>query len=218
MAVVYPEEHVLITVQGDAYNATETWQFSVRARIAANPLTDADCLAIATALAFPTGTFLTAPELTIGASARLTAIKVAKINTAGHYPVGHVAGLYLFAPPSPIGGVGAEAVPQVTFAVTLTTAIPRGRGSHGRFYLPPTYPVIMSDGRITAVVADGIEAAAKTWLNAINAHAQLGPVCVFSGLGAGTSAPVTTVGVGRVVDTMRSRRRALDEGRTGTPL
>jgi hypothetical protein len=217
VVVNYPEEHLLITVQGTSWANTETWQFGVRALAVAVVPTDAQCQNIANTLAAPTQALFTSPALFMTQDNVLTAIKVARIGRDGKYPVDHAPGIYLYAPPVASAG-GTRGIPQATMCVTLLTNVPRGRASHGRFFLPPTAIPVSADGRITVAQADAMEAACRTWLLAINAVAEVVSVRVYSGLGAGRASDVQSVGVGRVVDTMRSRRRNLVEGRTPLPL
>jgi hypothetical protein len=210
----FTESHVKVTVIGDAWLATETWQFGVNCRFGpGGEPTNAGLQAMADALVIPTNTFLTSSGPAMSSSARITAIKVALVDATGHYPAPSVPGIATFGVPTP-GPSGAGAIPQATIAVTLVSDVPRGRGSRGRFYLPPCMPAIQTDGRITAAAADSIESAAKTWLNAIKGNVIVSEILVMSGLGAGTSGVVKSIGVGRVVDTMRSRRRNLLEART----
>jgi hypothetical protein len=212
----YTQNHWLITVGGDAWLQSETWQFGVRATME-GVITPADQQLLANALAVPTQTFYTDGALNICAQARLLWVKAAMLDEEGHYLFETGPGLYTY--PTPVAGTGTPLpVPQATIAVTTLTAIARGRASKGRFYLPPATQTVQTDGRITITNADNIEGAARTWLNAINATAQVSNVSVMSKLGTGTTNPITAVGVGRVIDTMRSRRRSLAEARTPLAL
>jgi hypothetical protein len=210
----FTESHIKVTVLGTAWNGTETWQFGVNCRhLDGVPPTDAGLLALATALAQPTMTMLTSTASLMSADARLTAIKCALVGTDGKYPAASTPGIYTYA--TPVAGVVSQGgIPQATMAVTLLTNIPRGRASRGRFFMPLTNVAVAADGRITAAQADAMEAIVKVWLNAIIADANVTAILVMSGLGAGTSGVVNAIGVGRVVDTMRSRRRSLLEQRT----
>lgn len=218
--MAFTEPHLLISVQGDAWAGTETWQFGVRARFTG--LIDEPRLdALASALAAPTEAFFASAALGISNRARLLSLKVANVLTTGLYPDGQAPGIHTYAAPVP-GTSGSTVIPQQTVAVTLLTARARGRASKGRFYLPPAFRTIGADGTFPATEADAIETAVVTWLNAINAAVvdgtQIGPVAVMSKLGTGTTNDVTAVGVGRVMDTMRSRRASLLEQRTPTTL
>jgi hypothetical protein len=115
--------------------------------------------------------------------------------------------------------------PQSTLAVSLHTARSRGVGSRGRFYLPA--PVIASgvgsDGRVAALnVGSGsvLSAAVSTFLQGLNNDPGLDTADAFDVVVAtpggrsdpeGANVRVNAFSIGRVVDTMRSRRNALRE-------
>jgi len=211
----YTEPHWLITVGGDAWSQTETWQFGIRARVQGGANQPVDQQLLADALATPTNALFS--SLAVTTQARLLWIKAASINSDGHYSYTEPPGLYTYAPA--VAGTGAIApAPQVAIACTTLTAQARGRAARGRFYLPPISKTVASDGRMSITDADALEGACRTWINAINATAQVSNCAVMSKLGAGTTNNITAVGVGRVFDTMRSRRRSLPEGRTPLAL
>lgn len=207
----FTQPHIKVTVIGDAWDGGETWQFGVNCSFGAGgEPTNAGLQTLADALAVPTQTFIQSSETLVSSNAHLTSVKCALIDVTGHYPAASAPGIHAYVPP--IAGSGpANAIPQATIAVTLLTDIPRGRASSGRFYLPPTSPGIQSDGRITVAVRDALAGRAKDWLNAVRGNILVGEILVMSGLGTGTTGVVDRIGVGRVVDTMRSRRRSLPE-------
>jgi hypothetical protein len=214
--MTYLVPHWLITVGGDAWSSTETWQFGVRATNQ-SPAVPADAQALANALATPTQTFFSHTDCRVNQYVRLMWIKVAWVLETGLYPADFTPGIYTY--PTPVAGPNTTAtLPQSALAVTLLTGIPRGRASKGRFYLPGWSPTGQADGRLTTTQADAVETAAKTWLNAIKATAQVTDIVVMSKLGTGTAGTVLNVGVGRVVDTQRRRRRKLKEERTPLAL
>jgi hypothetical protein len=151
--------------------------------------------------------------------AKLTSIKLNRIDTAGHYQDGmtfeHTYG-------SPISGSGSPSLApaQIATVVTLRTAVERGRASKGRMYFPcmAGFQLVGSDGR--ALPADALRAAnaVKTLIDAINLDYATplgggvsGHVVVASAIGTGTVREVTGTSCGRVPDTMRSRRSKLLE-------
>jgi hypothetical protein len=214
----FTESHIKLTVSGDAWNATEFWQFGVNCRhLTGVPPTDAGLQALATAMMAPTSSFLGSAASLMSSSARFIGVKAALVGTDGKYPATSVPGWNYLGTPLP-GVSTVAAVPQATLAVTLLTNIPRGRGSRGRFFMPPVGVAVGTDGRVTIAQADALETAAKTWLNAIVADPNVTDILVMSGLGTGTSGVVNSIGCGRVVDTMRSRRRSLVENRTPIAL
>jgi hypothetical protein len=214
----FTESHIRVTVLGDAWASTEQWQFGVNCRhLSGVPPTNAGLQALADGLATPTNSFFSQSVMKISPGARLTGIKAALVDTTGHYPATSIPGIYTY--PTPITGTATtNGIPQATLACTLISDIPRGRASKGRFYMPPISPNLGADGRMLATDVDQIEGYAKIWLNAIIADANVVAILVMSGLGAGTTGVVTSIGVGRVVDTMRSRRRSLLEARTPLTL
>jgi hypothetical protein len=125
------------------------------------------------------------------------------------------------------GGVSAAILPQSSLVVTLGTG---GLGKvKGRFYVPmPSYGPVHSDGfRLPVLQADAVAVEARNMLNTIRG-VDLGGVsndlkpAIISGPTdksptRGFFTEVAFVRVGRVIDTMRSRRRNLLES-YGTPL
>lgn len=157
--------------------------------------------------------------LNIGSTATLTMIKFNEIDVNGRYASTERTVLHEFDPG--VNGVGGTTMPpQVALAITLRTAQRRGRASSGRFYIPRLGGTIGSDGRLTAASAIQAAYAATTFLNSLNTALEgIGRVAVASDIGAGAINDVTHVEVGRVLDTIRSRRRSLDEERQiGDPL
>lgn len=152
------------------------------------------------------------------AQAKLTSVKVNRINSAGLYEdpvtIEHVYG-------SPIaGGTGVIQPAQMATAVTLRTAVERGLASKGRMYLPATLGFVTAlgaDGRATVANAREAANAVKTLIDGINLiyatppTGVAGRVSVMSNVGAGFIREVTGTSCGRVPDTMRSRRSKLDE-------
>lgn len=156
-------------------------------------------------------TFHTAANTQIASTAKLSFVKLNYINPDGHYAedttfehiVADVGG----------GGTGSTLFPnQVALAVSLTTAVSRGLGSRGRFYLPMPVMPVGTDGLILVGARDNVKTTATTFLNALNAVDANYDVAVFSRKqGAPTHRTVTGIEVGRVLDTQRRRRRSLTE-------
>lgn len=157
---------------------------------------------------------------------QLESIKLNDIGPDGHY-VQDVTWEHVY--PSPIAGTQAGTpAPQTTMVVSLLTAAERGLASKGRFYLPPiaNQLLLQSDGRLLATTATSIANGAKALINSLNtAYADastgdeaVGKVGVASDTRTGMFRVVTGVGVGRVVDTMRSRRGSLLEERVSVTV
>lgn len=105
---------------------------------------------------------------------------------------------------------------QVATGVSMLT--PRsGQNGRGRFYLPASALSVGTDGRISAADAQIVSLSCAGWLSTLNA-AMTGTSRVIvasqgsvrQGLGP-VNSPVTSVRVGRVLDTIRSRRTSLLE-------
>lgn len=217
----FPVRHKLLTVIGTAFGGTEDWSFGLRIRptgVADVPeVTQAQVDALAPAVS----TFFAAPPSLISAAYRLTAIKLAPVGVDGKYPPGEVAVEHVYPGGlpgnSPVSGNVWPA--QCCMVVTLETALPRGRASKGRFYVPALSSLVdVTTGQIPDPTT-GLLNPAKTLLNAINTTVDVGKVAVMSKLGvSGTSNYVTQLSVGRVPDTQRRRRRSLNENRVRVVL
>lgn len=154
--------------------------------------------------------------LSLAADAKLTGIKLNRIDVDGKYMDSET---YEHTYPTPIAGSGpAGAVPQLSIVTSLYSAHPRTTGGKGRMYWPPsqlTATALGADGRISAAGAAQYAQGSAQFIRTINAaySAQSVPAlaCIASKVGAGVFQGIEEVGVGRVVDTMRSRRNKLDE-------
>jgi hypothetical protein len=224
----YPNTHMYLTVHGDAYGATEQWQFGLR-------LTDGGVSGQVTADAAsgPVQSWWSNVNNGFIATHRLTSIKCAQIDVDGHYPPTVISGEHFYVPP--VAGPTAwasnqQAIPQNSICVTLTTAVPRGHASKGRVFLPPQIFDVQADGLLIATDAATIAQGFRDLIAALNAQTVIGNVIVASrGKGVrsvddkgkvtytfpnpGAQNNVTGVAVGRVVDTQRRRRRSLTESR-----
>lgn len=208
--MVYTEAHWEHIVQGDMYNATETWQIGVRVRVvdpASSPTqADADNLN-ATFLAHWNAMFLCNLF-------RWTGSKTTHVGADGLIYPGSVSRFH--NNPAPIAGTqnGALAThfpSQCAHVVTLTTSEPRGLAAFGRVYLPPECSILGADGRIAQAIAAPLATEVAGWLSDINNLGFVNAVAVMSKKGLGTTHNVTGTRVGRVVDTQRRRRRSLEE-------
>lgn len=103
--------------------------------------------------------------------------------------------------------------PSCAVVLTLDTG-GRGRSRFGRMYLPLLKVRVGDDGCMPQITQDEILGSCRTLLTNISnlpgIDAGAG-VVVASGAGAGALKPVQSIRVGRVVDTMRSRRRSMEE-------
>ena len=146
----------------------------------------------------------------IGPDAALTTIKYNMIDVHGKYADTTLSTRWDASTPLPGGGT-VHAWPQISLAVSLMTAHARGLAHTGRFYLPEFVAATDSSGRITEGQAEAIAADVTTFLNAVNDDNSDYRVAIVSQVAAGAQNNVTHVRVGRVVDTIRSRRNKLVE-------
>lgn len=110
---------------------------------------------------------------------------------------------------------------QVALVVSLKTTFDGAQG-RGRFYLPAPKWRVNVDGRISAADAQTTADAAATYFNTIRSTSfgggRLNPSVASGGSVTKGIAPalrhITSVEVGTVLDTMRSRRAQLEEART----
>lgn len=121
--------------------------------------------------------------------------------------------------PPGVGGTATKKYPpQIALAVTLV-ADNRGPARFGRFFLPGVNLPMDNDHRLTVSNATNVAEAVTTFLKDISDAIDL-PLTVssstalnISSLQGGVKQAVDHVEVGRVYDTLRSRRRQLLEER-----
>lgn len=206
--MTYDSAHKKLTVTGNLFGGLETFSFSIRGMSDSTPPTQADV----DAFEAPLRTFFTASTTAICSQHNVTEIKLAPIGLDGRYPPGTDS---VVKSPSPAmfgGGASSSHFPQLSMALSMTTALPRGRAHLGRIYLPPLGSTVLPvSGLIDNTTVTQVLANWKTLLDAINALAQPFTVAVMSNVGAGTHQLVTGVRAGRVMDTQRRRRRSMIE-------
>jgi len=114
--------------------------------------------------------------------------------------------------PTPPTGQAASFAPQLSVSVGLTTVLSRGRGHAGRFYPPSggSGANIGADGRVSEAFVQDTAGSAKTLILALNVAAGTGEAVIFSKVDQSVTV-VNGVRVGRVIDTIRSRRSSLPE-------
>lgn len=140
----------------------------------------------------------------------LREVKLARILPTGLYAEEPLRSV-LFAR----GGNGAMTHPlQVAHAVSLGTDR-RGPSGQGRFYIPGSVaPVNPDDALVSLAIATGVQLASFTLLNALNNVPGIdvpNTPAVTIASSKGFNSDVTTVRVGRALDTIRSRRNQLAE-------
>lgn len=154
--------------------------------------------------------------LGISSSAKLTSVKLNRINTAGHYQDAGTKEHVLS--PSIAGPSGGLIPPQLSVVGTLRGVNERAHAGKGRMYLPITAAMITgmaSDGRLTTTSAlEHANGVASLVSGLIDLYISAGVTAVpgiASKAGAGAFQGVNKISVGRVIDTMRSRRNKLVE-------
>jgi hypothetical protein len=154
--------------------------------------------------------------------AKIQTIKLNEIGVDGRYTS---AQTIFYDYPVPLAGLaGVQPAPQVALAITLGTQIKRGRAAHGRFYVPlpgvtldPGTATTGVPGTMSSSIQQLIADHAAKFLNDVNAAVVGYRVGVVSDIGTGTYQPVTSVRVGRVLDTIRSRRNKFPEQHYTSP-
>lgn len=204
----FGQPFVRLTAFGTLYGV-ETWAFNLSVAS-----TDVPTQAVVDAVGPAFQTFHTSTGF-ISSQCKLVGVKAALIGADGLYganeAVEWVAGT--------VGGIAGAAstanpLPQAALAVTLEGARPRGAAGRGRFYVPAPGQVIGADGRLSQAQANTAASYALTLVNAVNA-AMPGDVSIVGPATATGRAParqrVVAVRVGRIIDTIRSRRSSMPE-------
>jgi hypothetical protein len=142
--------------------------------------------------------------------------KLAVLDLEGHY-----ADTPIIAEQTPVpGGAGAfPFAPQLACVVSLWSGSTFGRANRGRSYLPPPWQWLdsaeVTDPRPTQAMCDSLRSQYRLWLSQVDGEVGTVALGVFpaimSKIGTGTTKPISKIAVGRVIDTMRSRRQALEE-------
>lgn len=156
----------------------------------------------------------------ITSAAKIEGFKLNRIGTDGKY-LDNETHEHLFTPPGWPGGQVSTPPAQLSTVVTLRTFKERGLASKGRMYLPSCsgFEALGTDGLATIANAQRVATATANFIDDINiayrdwddGTASRGQVGVASNRGVGAFELVNRVTVGRVPDTMRSRRNKLDE-------
>jgi hypothetical protein len=147
----------------------------------------------------------------------ITWAKLAVIGKDGKY-----AGDPKLQEQAPVKGIGgsADGMPwvQLALCVSLWSGQNFGKANHGRQYWPMPAGVFANnvDGQIKPIeTCRNLGISVRQMLGDVNGEISTVLVdtapAIMSKIGAGTSKVVERVGVGGVLDTIRSRREALDD-------
>lgn len=151
-------------------------------------------------------TWVASSGANLSAATELSWVKFNEINALGHYVDADNSRVSEVNPA--VAGYGTLKVPpQVAIVVSLRTAHARGKAHAGRMYTPALFCAPTSAGLGNDY--DAIVTAATLLLNTINGVVTPAGVSIISA--TGESNAVTRVAVGKVFDTMRTRRRGLAE-------
>lgn len=205
---MYPANFLRLVASGPLFGGVEQFSFS----LSLGRDFDSDAEApeeVPQAVIDAVTTFFQAPGV-IGNRASLDLIKLNEIGRDGRYVSQSETVLAEISPPV-VPSTSSPHAPQVALAISLMTSAARGRASRGRFYIPTPAVVVGDDARISSANAETVAAAATEFITDLNAAMPGWRVGVFSNIGDGQWRPVTRVRVGRVLDTIRSRRASIDE-------
>lgn len=141
--------------------------------------------------------------------------KVAVIGTDGNYAGDPI----LQGQTGQGGGGGTQATwPQLATCVSLWSGSNFGRANRGRMYWPAIASISPDSTTGQAGPKSYFDSLATTiaaMMDAINGEVSTALVgtkpCIMSKIGTGAHQIIRKIGVGYVVDTMRSRREALDD-------
>lgn len=147
----------------------------------------------------------------------LTEVKVSRIGGDGHVEKradgSYAQGVWVG---SSVGAAGTITLPLSTALVCSLTTARSGPTGKGRMFLPfPGMVLQVADKRLSAADAATMAGAGRQFLNALGVLMTF-PAQVVSS--KGYMSPVTGVRIGRVPDTLRSRRRSSPEAYVALPL
>lgn len=222
--MVYPSTFHRLVVIGKIYDDTFNWTLSIIPKseglMGAEPVSQAFCSAVAVVVGnWWRDTSPAGQPINGSAYAGITSVKLNRIGPNGRY-ADDVTREHVFSSEQP-GNVAFSPPAQLATVVTLLSSVERGRASKGRFYLPvlQAFASTGTDGRATIAAAGTAAAASKRLIDQINDLYDALPVTdtsrmrvgIASDIGSGTFREAVKVAVGRVPDTMRSRRSSLLE-------
>lgn len=163
-------------------------------------------------------TFHTGSPIAVGTNVYAKQLTAAYIGTNGRYVGGGTQATTIYDIPSTPAGAGTPTQPFSTaMVISLRTQFSRGLASNGRIYYPSLgSAVTATTGLWVSTVGTAWASAAKTLLDNINAAAASilntsNRVSVMSNVGAGQTAPVTSIRCGLKPDRQERREKRLGE-------
>lgn len=202
--MAYPQSFLRLVVSGTLYG-TETFSFGlsfIQEGASGGRITEVSPAMIEAVR------YLMASDM-ISSRAAVTMIKANQIGPNGRY-VDQTETVYADVPPIQGGGF-VHHPPQIALAVTLDTDARRGLASKGRFYLPAPSLNIDFAGLISVADAERVRAGAVGMIERLQDAMPGHQAAVLSDVREGAVRQVRAVRVGRVLDTMRSRRKSIAE-------
>lgn len=226
--MAHPHPFIKVVAEGSLYG-TEAFSFGFH--IVQAPTVAEDQLpAVTQELADQIGNLVrtyfngAAPNgLSLTAMAKLERVKVNRIGRDGRYmdsdSIEHVVN------PAIAGRSAVQPPPQLALTVSLIgNENPRGLAGRGRFYLPPMTGMdsVTADGKIGPTSIPLVVSATQKLIRDVNSlfkglgvqYAYVGNTSSGSGNRPGRQQVVSEIRVGNVCDTVRSRRRSLQENYT----
>lgn len=216
--MAYPY-HYLFSFGGTLLGGADIWSNNIRFVASGTPDEQYDLetrleeMMTALAVTFATGT---TRNLGYSQSVALRWGKLNAIGPDGKYASSSESNVYDLPNAPVVGNTEAPSkVPQIALAVSWGTERARGHASKGRIYVPMPSVEPASTGRVPTATCQTLATAWATQIDELNdiiqGVGQERPIAsVVSGI-SGAWAPITTVRVGNVLDTQRSRRSALVE-------
>lgn len=212
--MVYPAPFIRLVLGGGLYANSEQWTCSLSIANGSQLLAAPEVVPIDVREAC-VDWITSANNFSTGADLRWIKFNLIGINGRYAEPV---TVRYDFTGSYPSGAQPTNPPPQISLAHTLRTDVERGLAARGRFYAPLPGRNLASSGMLGGTDQAAYATAATTFLNDLNTamsdYATDGGaprVVVMSDVGAGMLRTVKNVAVGRVLDTMRSRRSSLTE-------
>ena len=226
--MAHPHPFIKVVAEGSLYG-TEAFSFGFHI-VQAPTIAEDQLPAVTQELADKIGnlvrTYFNGAEpngLSITSMAKLARVKVNRIGRDGRYmepdSIEHVVN------PAIAGRSSARPPAQLALAVSLIgNENPRGLAGRGRFYLPPMTGMesVAADGKISTLSISPVVSATQKLIRDVNAlfnglgvqYAYVGNTSAGRAGRAGRQQVVSEIRVGNVVDTVRSRRRSLQENYT----
>lgn len=226
--MAHPHPFIKVVAEGRLYD-TEAFSFGFHI-VQAPTIAEDQLTAVTQDLADKIGNIVRtyfnskAPNgLAITNKAELHRVKVNRIGRDGRYmettSIEHVVN------PAIKGSSDVTPPPQLALAVSLIgNENPRGLAGRGRFYLPPMAGVssVTNEGKISPQYISLVVSATQKLIRDVNAlfnglgvqYAYVGNTSSGSGNRPGRQQVVSEIRVGNVCDTVRSRRRSLQENYT----